>query len=690
MNPELSDYSSQPSSSQQPTSDTPQHVLLQLNQLNLAYPQPRQSSKKTTSIQWAVQDVTFSLNRGERLGLVGESGCGKSTLGRAIMRLLPPGSTMQGQIDFDQQSVLALSQDQLRHFRGESIALIFQDPMTRLDPLMTIGEHCLETIQAHRPEMPRPEAKALAIATLEAVSIPASRWHQYPHEFSGGMRQRVAIALALLLNPKMIVADEPTTSLDVTISAQILQELTRLCEERDMALILISHDLALVGEYCDRIAVMYQGNMVELGDAHTVLTQPEHEYTRSLLKAALELQQSAKDKRGEDAEETGGVSEVGESEDAGDAEGVIESEGVGESEETGDAGDSESEKREVDHSWLEEDPWEAEVEEYPPNPILPLVSDESRGNPLTASSSDERSAVGERGRGARREPPNGDIAASISSDPPLLRVSHLKQYYTLEQNILAKLFSKAKTQTIKAVDDVSFELQAGEILGLVGESGCGKSTLSRTILQLVKPTAGTVEFLGQDLTVLPRTDMQQQRRQIQMIFQDPHACLNPMMTVGQGIADPLRIHKLATPGKAKLQVQAMMERVGLTPVEDYYSRYPGELSGGQQQRVAIARALITRPKLLICDEPVSMLDASVQAQVLNLMIELKDEFDLTYLFITHDLWVARFLCDRIAVMNSGQIVEMGPTANLFTNAQHPYTKMLLGAASSLPVTTAPG
>ncbi|NER00469.1 MAG: ABC transporter ATP-binding protein [Cyanothece sp. SIO2G6] len=571
--------------------------LLQIDQLNLAYPLSAQRRNTTpvgglsqqgngnpaheTTISWAVAGVSLSLQRGERLGLVGESGCGKSTLGRAILRLLPPRSVIQGDITVDGQSVLALSDEALRHFRGESVALIFQDPMTRLDPLMTIGDHCLETLVAHRPGMSHQSAKTLAIATLEAVSIPASRWSQYPHEFSGGMRQRVAIALALLLEPKLIVADEPTTSLDVTISAQILQELTRLCDQRDMALILISHDLALVGEYCDRIAVMYDGQLVELGPAQTVLTSPKHEYTRSLLAAAQGLQQSA-------------------------------------------------------------------------------------------------CAAGE-----------GEVGQPTAGQPePLLRVERLQQYYTLEQNILARLLTGATNRTIKAVDDVSFDLYPGEILGLVGESGCGKSTLSRTILQLVRPTAGRVEFLGRDLAMLSRGELQQQRRQIQMIFQDPHACLNPLMTVGQGIADPLRIHQLATPAKAKLQVLAMLERVGLTPVEDYYHRYPGELSGGQQQRVAIARALITRPNLLICDEPVSMLDASVQAQVLNLMLELKSEFDLTYLFITHDLWVARFLCDRIAVMNSGQIVEMGTTTELFTQAQHPYTKMLLGAAPHLPMFTA--
>jgi peptide/nickel transport system ATP-binding protein len=334
----------------------------------------------------------------------------------------------------------------------------------------------------------------------------------------------------------------------------------------------------MVGEYCDRIAVMYGGKVVEAGAVGTILQQPKHDYTRSLLEAALHIQAV----------------------------------------------------KEEDHEAIKE-----------------------------------------------KENPS-------SLPTPLLRVKDLKQYYTLESNFIEQLLSKTKeSRAIKAVDNVSFDLYPGEILGLVGESGCGKSTLSRTILQLIRPTSGTVEFQGRNLAQLDRESLRIARRQIQMVFQDPHACLNPLMTVGQSIADPLFIHKLATPTEARGQVMQMLERVGLIPTEEYYNRYPADLSGGQQQRVAIARALITRPSLLICDEPVSMLDASVQTQVLDLMLELKEEFNLTYLFITHDLWLARFLCDRIAVMNSGQMVEIGRTHELFTNPQHPYTKTLLQAAPLL-------
>ncbi|MEL6492301.1 MAG: ABC transporter ATP-binding protein [Cyanobacteria bacterium J06621_3] len=536
--------------------------LLAIEDFRVSYPGP---------LAWAVDGVSIALQPGEKLGLVGESGCGKSTLGRAAMRLLPKGSRIEGKATFEGRSIVDFTPSELRQFRGEAVSLVFQDPMTRLDPLMTIGEHCTETLLAHRPDLDKKTAKEVAIATLESVKIPADRWQQYPHEFSGGMRQRVAIALALVLDPKLIVADEPTTSLDVTVSAQILDLLTELCVQRNMGLILISHDLALVGEYCDRIAVMYQGKLVESGPKEDVFYNPQAEYTQMLLAAAHQLQSA----------------------------------------------------------------------------------------------------------GAQNS------AAIKEGHQPILKLENIIKHYTLEQGLLGRLFRQEPPEPIKAVDGVSLDLYPGEILGLVGESGCGKSTLSRTLLRIVEPTSGKITFQGGDFTSLSRSALQAKRRDIQMIFQDPHACLNPMMTIGRGIADPLLIHGLASASEAKTKVKAMLERVGLTPVEDYYDRYPGDISGGQQQRVAIARALITQPSLVVCDEPVSMLDASVQAQVLELMLDLKEELDLTYLFITHDLWVAKYLCDRIAVMNGGKIVEIGPTEQIFSAPAHPYTKTLLKAAPLL-------
>ncbi|CCI30389.1 dipeptide ABC transporter ATP-binding protein [Microcystis sp. T1-4] len=533
--------------------------MLEIKDLKIAYP------TELSSPSWAIDGVSFSIGKGETLGLVGESGCGKSTIGKAILRLLPNHTHVEGEINFEGRSLLSLSNKQLEKFRGEAVGLVFQDPMTRLDPLMTIGDHCVETLQAHRRNLTYRQAKNQACTVLEKVKIPANRWSQYPHEFSGGMRQRVAIALALLLNPKLIIADEPTTSLDVTVSAEILRELKRLCSEEQMGLLLISHDLAMVGEYCDQLAVMKGGKIVESGAVKTVFNTPQHPYTRSLLAAALHLQ--------------------------------------------------------------------------------------------------------------LRE----EKSTAIQGKETVLKVDNLKQYYTLEGNFLDSFFKKEK-KFIKAVDEVNFELYRGEIFGLVGESGCGKSTLSRTLLQLIKPTGGKVEFLGEDLTPLSGKKMRPKRRLMQMIFQDPLACLNPLMTVGESIADPLLIHQKISLETAKKQVLEMLDRVGLTPTEEFYRRYPRELSGGQQQRVAIARALITRPELVICDEPVSMLDASVQTQVLELMLELQKLFNLTYLFITHDLWLARFLCDRIAVMTAGKIVEMGDTEQIFSHPQHPYTQKLIAAA----------
>jgi peptide/nickel transport system ATP-binding protein len=532
--------------------------ILSVKNLQITYP---------NSHKYAVDNISFDLAAGEKLGFVGESGSGKSTIGRSIVRLLPAGSLVNGTAQFEGKSIFDLDPEGLRKFRGEAVSIIFQDPMTRLNPLMTIGQHCMETILAHEPELGKARAKARTLAALDAVKIEESRWQQYPHEFSGGMRQRVAIALALVLNPKMIVADEPTTSLDVRVSAEILRELTRLCAERNMALMLISHDLAMMAEYCDRIMVMKDGKPIETGPVQQIFEAPQAPYTQELLKSALHIQSS-------------------------------------------DVGNS-----------------------------------------------------------------------SVNTDKPLLKLVNLQKNYDLGTGFLQKIMGGSTT--IKAVDNVNLELYEGEIFGLVGESGCGKSTLSRTILQLIPATGGTVEFAGQNLAKLSRQEMQSNRRQIQMIFQDPSASLNPKMTIGDSIADVLLIHKIATPEIAREKVLAILDKVGLSPALEFIDRYPNQLSGGQQQRVGIARALITEPKLIICDEPVSMLDATIQSQVLDLMLELKEAYNLTYLFITHDLWLARFLCDRIAVMNKGQIVEFGDTKQIFGNPTHPYTKELLGAAPLL-------
>ncbi len=538
--------------------------LLTVQNLSVAYP-----NAARTGIKYAVQDISFQLAAGEKLGFVGESGSGKSTIGRAIIRLLPPTAQVSGSATFQGQPIFDLDPPALRKFRGEAVSIVFQDPMTRLNPLMTIGQHCIETILAHEPQISKAAAKQRTLEALDTVKIAASRWQQYPHEFSGGMRQRVAIALALVLNPKMIIADEPTTSLDVRVSAEILRALTELCQERNLGLMLISHDLAMMAEYCDRLVVMNDGQQIETGSVKQIFEAPQEKYTQTLLNSALHIQSD-------------------------------------------------------DHSTK-----------------IPI------------------------------------------DQKPILKLTNLQKHYTLESNFLQKLIGGEDSKTIKAVDNVELELYEGEIFGLVGESGCGKSTLSRTILQLIPATGGKVEFMGRELNRLSLSEMQAQRREMQMIFQDPSAALNPKMTIGDSIADALLIHNMATPAAARTQVLEILGKVGLSPATEFIDRYPTALSGGQQQRVGIARALITRPKLIICDEPVSMLDATVQTEVLDLMLALKDEFKLTYLFITHDLWLAKFLCDRIAVMNQGQIVEMGDTARIFNNPQAAYTKELLAAAPLL-------
>jgi peptide/nickel transport system ATP-binding protein len=543
-------------------SSTQNSPLLSVQNLCVTYPSigERRETK-------AVDNISFQLAAGEKLGFVGESGSGKSTIGRALVRLISPQAIVSGTALYDGKSIFELNDDALRKFRGEAVSIVFQDPMTRLNPLMTIGQHCMETLLAHEPNLSRAEARQRTIDALAAVKISEARWQQYPHEFSGGMRQRVAIALALVLNPRLIIADEPTTSLDVRVSAEILRELTRLCQERNMGLILISHDLAMMAEYCDRLIVMKDGCQIETGPVQQIFEAPQEEYTQQLLQSALHIQSSS------------------------------------------------------------------------------------------------------------------GAAARTTEGKTLLQLESLQKHYDLGSGLLQRLFGDSST--IRAVDDVNLEIYEGEIFGLVGESGCGKSTLSRTILQLIPATGGKVTFSGQELTTLSKQAMQSKRREMQMIFQDPSASLNPKMTIGDSIADALAIHKLATPIEARQQVLAMLERVGLSPAVEFIDRYPNALSGGQQQRVGIARALITKPKLIICDEPVSMLDATIQSQVLDLMLELKEEFKLTYLFITHDLWLARFLCDRIAVMNQGKLVEVGDTRTIFSNPQHPYTKELLSAAPLL-------
>ncbi|AFY70810.1 Nickel-transporting ATPase, Phosphonate-transporting ATPase [Thalassoporum mexicanum PCC 7367] len=553
----------------------------------------------------AVEGVSLSIGSGESLGLVGESGCGKSTLGRSLIQLLPAGSQVEGRLDFGKDISLdliqPLSEQWLQHWRGEKIALIFQDPMTRLNPLMTIEAHGLEVLRSHLPKLSSRQAKQKLYETLATVRIDPKRANQYPHEFSGGMRQRVAIALALLLDPALLIADEPTTSLDVTVAAEILQELTELRQQRQMGLLLITHDLGLVAKYCDRIAVMYDGAIVETGLTKQILAQPQHPYTQQLLNSVIHF----------------------------------------------------------------------DVPYFEPST--------SKG---TADSANDRESAQDfkatKTKEIIREPKSeqGDRPTL-----PLLEVKQLTKHFMVGANFLARLADRS-AGVVKAVDRINFKIWPGEIMGLIGESGSGKSTTGRAILQLIRPDSGSVKLNGTELTKLRGGKLRKLRSQMQMIFQDPRACLNPRMNVFRSVADPLLIHqRVANLQAAREPVFDILAKVGLD--SSFADRLPRDLSGGQLQRVAIARALITQPSFIICDEPVSMLDATIQAQTLELMRALKEEFKLTYLFITHDLAVANFFCDRIAVMQQGKIVEQGKTNQVLYAPQHPYTRSLLNSVPRL-------
>jgi oligopeptide/dipeptide ABC transporter ATP-binding protein len=558
----------------------------------------RVSFHTRSGVYRAVNGVSFAVERGEILGLVGESGSGKSVTVSALLGLIPqpPGRIDGGTARFDGTDLLRCPPAQLRDLRGRRIAMIFQDPMTSLNPYLRISEQLIEPLLIHE-RLPRAEALARARAMLEAVGIPhaAERLHAYPHEFSGGMRQRVMIATALITKPDLLIADEPTTALDVTVQAQILELLRKLQRETGMAVIFITHDLAVVSGLCDRVQVMYAGRIVETADTRTLFRSPQHPYTRALQRCIPALQPKGRELYA--------------------------------------------------------------IPGLPPDLSKPV---------------DEAELL-KRFELPPEEPATPAAPATPATGAPMIRVQGVKTHFPVETGFVFR----RRTGTVRAVDDVSFEVRTGEVLGLVGESGSGKSTLARTIMQLVPATAGTVILGGRNLTQGPADELKAARRDLQMVFQDPFASLNPRFTVFDTLAEPLRVHRIVPPDQVAARVARLMEQVGLAT--RFAGKYPHEFSGGQRQRIAIARALALEPKVIIADEPVSALDVSIQAQILNLLARLVREMNLTMLFIAHDLSVVKHISDRIAVMHQGRIVELGPALDIMERPQHPYTKTLLAA-----------
>jgi len=553
----------------------------------------------------AVRKLSFHVDRGQTLAIVGESGSGKSVTSLALMRLIEYGGgrIVSGDLRLRRRdgSVLALHQADesvLQRVRGADVAMIFQEPMTSLNPAFTAGDQIAESLRLHQG-MRADAARAEALRILERVRIPEARsiLDRYPHQLSGGMRQRVMIAMALSCRPQLLIADEPTTALDVTIQAQILQLIRQLQAEMDMGVIFITHDMGVVAEVADRVLVMYRGDKVEEGATRDVFAAPRHIYTRALLAAVPRLGAM----RGREA----------------------------------------------------------------PAPFPLLRIDDGEGDA--------------QGSGAPRHTRSEDIDTTPAAPStvrregePVLKVRNLVTRFDIAGGILGRVQKR-----VHAVEQVSFDLHPGETLSLVGESGCGKTTTGRALLQLVRSQGGRIEFEGRDVGTLGGSAMQSLRRNIQFIFQDPFASLDPRKTVGYSIMEPLRVHHAARAEAARARVAWLMDKVGLSP--DMANRYPHEFSGGQRQRISIARALALNPKVVVADESVSALDVSIQAQIVNLLLDLQREFGVALLFISHDMAVVERISHRVAVMYLGQIVEIGPRRAIFENPQHPYTRKLMDA-----------
>lgn len=549
----------------------------------------------------AVNHIDFTIPKGSTIGIVGESGSGKSVTSLSIMRLLPspPGFIKNGSIEYTDKSgvskdILAIPESEMCTLRGNAISMIFQEPMSSLNPTKRCGKQVAEAILIHN-KITKEEAKSRVIALFEKVQLPDPEriYRSYPHEMSGGQIQRVMIAMAVANYPEILIADEPTTALDVTVQKEIIKLLSEIKSEFDTSTIFISHDLGVIKEIADFVIVMYKGEIVEQGKAEDLFHNPQHAYTKGLIACRPPM-----DKR---------------------------------------------------------------MRRLPVIADFMNRADDAQGQLNFVSSLEE---------------PIADYEFrlnELNNESEILRVNNLSTYYVAKKNFFGR-----PTAYTKAVDDVSFTMKRGETLGLVGESGSGKSTLGKSILRLIPATSGKVYFEDKDVFSLDKSAMRKLRKDYQIIFQDPFSSLNPRMKIGAAIQEPMKVHGIYNNDQVrKEKVIELLEKVGLDA--DYYDRYPHQFSGGQRQRICIARTLSMNPKFIICDESVSALDVSVQAQILNLLKDLKDEFDLSYIFITHDLSVVKFVSDRIMVMQSGKIVEMNDTESILNNPQQQYTKDLLNA-----------
>ena len=555
----------------------------------------------------AVNDISFTLNKGETIGIVGESGSGKSVTSLSAMRLIPspPGIISGGEIIFHKKNgekvdLLKVSEEEIRSYRGNDIAMIFQEPMTSLNPVFTCGDQVLEAIMLHQ-KLGKNEAKNLTIELFKKVQLPDPEriYSTFPHQISGGQKQRVMIAMAMSCEPAVLIADEPTTALDVTVQKTILQLMQDLQREQDMGIMFITHDLGVIAELADKVVVMYKGKIVEQGNVWDIFTNPQHPYTKGLLACRPPLE-----KRYSFLPTVSDFMKI-------DANGAI-----------------------IDNN--------ISVEDFTKNLI---ISDSERK----------------------------EKQKNLFAKEPVLKLQNLKTYFPIRNGFFGGISSY-----VKAVNNVTFDVYPGETLGLVGESGCGKTTIGRTILRLEEPTEGSMIYKGQDIAKMNADELRSFRKEVQIIFQDPYSSLNPRMTIGNAIMEPMQVHNLLNSDEErKEKVKELLTKVSLDP--SHFYRYPHEFSGGQRQRIGIARALAVNPRFIICDESVSALDVSVQAQVLNLLNDLKDEFELTYIFISHDLSVVKYMSDRMVVMQEGEIEEMGDADTIYNSPKTEYTKRLINA-----------